>query len=63
MNEDLDWSEFKDEYLMFPTANIHDDLIDALSDISQMSVTTYNTDEIDDVEEDYVDDVDVICGM
>lgn len=34
-------SVFMDEYLMFPTKNVHDDLIDGLSYISQLAITTY----------------------
>ena len=48
LNKDEDWTEFKDEYLMFPTPNVHDDLIDSLSMIQQMAVTNYvNMDEFD----------------
>jgi hypothetical protein len=49
LNEDEDWSDFKDEFLMFPTTQVHDDLIDALSYIDQLAVTTYFSD--DDTEE------------
>lgn len=44
--------EFIDEYLMFPTKGVHDDLIDSLSMIAQMAVTTYrgNDDDYDDYE-------------
>jgi len=45
LNEDEDWSDFKDEFLMFPTTQVHDDLIDALSYIDQLAVTTYFSDE------------------
>lgn len=47
LNSDWDWDEFKDEYLMFPTPNVHDDLIDSLSMIAQLSVTTYVGDDDD----------------
>jgi phage terminase large subunit-like protein len=43
-----DWKEFVDQYLMFPTAGVHDDLIDSLSYIDQLAVTSYNTDYEDD---------------
>lgn len=43
-----DWKEFVDQYLMFPTAGVHDDLIDSLSYIDQLAVTNYNTDYEDD---------------
>lgn len=59
LNRDIDWSIFIDEYLMFPTKNVHDDLIDALSLISQMAVTTYA--DADDSQE--YEPVDVICGF
>jgi phage terminase large subunit-like protein len=40
--------KFLDEYLMFPTKNVHDDLIDSLSYISQLAITTYNSYDNDD---------------
>ncbi len=57
LNEEENWDEFKDEYLMFPTPSVHDDLIDALSMIDQMAVTTY----IEDEEYDY-QPLDTISG-
>jgi predicted phage terminase large subunit-like protein len=60
LNEDHEWDEFKDEYLMFPTANVHDDLIDSLSMCSQMITTTYATD--DDYEEEY-EPIDIVSGI
>ncbi len=59
-NENQNWDVFKDQYLMFPTKNVHDDLIDALADINQMAVTSYRTDE--DVDEE-VEEIEVICGF
>lgn len=50
LNEEEDWKEFKDQYLMFPTTQVHDDLIDALSYVDQLAVTTYF---MDDGEDDY----------
>jgi hypothetical protein len=41
LNEEEDWTDFKEEYLLFPTKNVHDDLIDSLSMIAQMATTTY----------------------
>lgn len=58
LNEDVNWDEFVDEYLMFPTAGVHDDRIDSLSMVSQMAVTTYN----DAIDDDYRP-VDDICGF
>lgn len=52
-------SKFTDEYLMFPTKNVHDDLIDALSMISQMAVTTYA--DCDD--EDEYEPLDIVTGI
>jgi hypothetical protein len=52
-------NEFQDEYLMFPTKNVHDDLIDALSYISQLAITTYAS---DDESEEY-EPLDIISGI
>jgi phage terminase large subunit-like protein len=51
LNDSLDksdWKEFIDQFLMFPTAGVHDDLIDSLSYVDQLAVTSYNTDYDDD---------------
>jgi len=58
LNEDEDWDEFVDELLMFPTPQVHDDLIDALSYIDQLAVTTYFADD----EDDGVEPLDWISG-
>lgn len=51
LNEDEDWDEFRDQLLMFPTTQVHDDLVDALSFVDQLAVTTYfNDDDGDGVE-------------
>jgi len=51
LNEDEDWDEFRDQLLMFPTSQVHDDLVDALSFVDQLAVTTYfNDDDGDGVE-------------
>jgi len=50
LNEEEEWADFKDEFLMFPTPQVHDDLLDSLSYIDQLVVTTYFS---DDDEEDY----------
>ena len=39
-----DWNEFLDQLLMFPTAGVHDDLVDALSYIDQLAIANYNVD-------------------
>ena len=49
-NEDEDWDEFMDQLIMFPTAGVHDDLVDALSYIDQLAIANYN---VDYDEEDY----------
>ena len=50
-NKDEDWDEFKDQLVMFPTNGVHDDLVDALSYIDQLAVTSYMSDyEEDDIE-------------
>ena len=53
-----EWKDFIDQYCMFPTAGVHDDLIDSLSYIDQLAVTSYQTDYEDD---DY-ETLDVISG-
>jgi hypothetical protein len=44
LNEDADLEDFKEQLLLFPTAGVHDDLVDALSYIDQLSVTSYASD-------------------
>jgi len=56
LSNEWEWDKFIDEYLMYPTKNVHDDLIDALSMISQLVVTSYNAGELDD-EYEVIDDV------
>jgi predicted phage terminase large subunit-like protein len=58
LNKDKDWSEFIDQYLMFPTNGVHDDLIDSLSYVDQLAVSTYGT----GYEEDDWETIDVIAG-
>ena len=50
---------FIDEYLMFPTKNVHDDLLDALAYIDQLAVTSYAKPQDD---EDY-EILDVTVGF
>lgn len=59
LNKDKDWSEFIDQYLMFPTAGVHDDLIDSLSYVDQLAIATYGQGFEDD---DEWETVDVIAG-
>jgi hypothetical protein len=58
LNEDEDWDEFVDQLMQFPTANVHDDLVDALAYIDQMVVSNYNQ----DYDEDDYEVLDVISG-
>lgn len=55
LNEEEDWTEFKDQLLMFPTKGVHDDLPDCLSYVDQMAVTSYSRYEDDDDEYDPVE--------
>ena len=48
LNEDEDWTEFIDQLLMFPTPQVHDDLLDALSYVDQLAITSYLEDDFDD---------------
>lgn len=57
-NENQDWEEFQDQLIMFPTAGVHDDLVDALSYVDQLAVTSYQT----DYEEDEYQILDPISG-
>jgi hypothetical protein len=47
-NENEDWDELKDQLIMFPTAGVHDDLVDALSYIDQLAVVSYQQDYEED---------------
>jgi predicted phage terminase large subunit-like protein len=46
LNKDQNWSEFIDQYLMFPSTQVHDDTIDALAYISQIA-NTVSVEEMD----------------
>lgn len=48
LNKEEDWEEFKDQLLMFPTPQVHDDLVDALSFVDQLAVTSYFMDDNED---------------
>ena len=58
LNEEEDWKEFQDQLLMFPTPQVHDDLIDALSYVDQLAVTSYFSDD----DEDEYEPMDFIAG-
>lgn len=57
-NEEEDWGEFKDQLIMFPTAGVHDDLVDALSYVDQLAISTYNQ----DYDEEDHEVMDIIAG-
>jgi hypothetical protein len=48
LNEEEDWDDFRDEFVMFPTAGVHDDLLDALSYVDQLAITSYFMDDNED---------------
>lgn len=59
LNSRENWDQFKIEYMSFPSKKAHDDLIDSLSLIANMVVTTYaKVDDSDDYEV-----IDEICGF
>ena len=58
LNEKEDWSEFIDQYLMFPSTQVHDDLIDALSYVGQLAKNV----SIEDFEEDDWQPMDALVG-
>lgn len=58
LNSEEDWDAFTDQLLMFPTNNVHDDLVDSLSYIDQLAVTSY----FSDYEDDGVEPLDVVSG-
>ena len=51
------WSEFVDQYLMFPTVGVHDDLIDSLSYVDQLAIATYGQGFEDDDEWETLDTI------
>jgi phage terminase large subunit-like protein len=57
-NEDEEWTEAWDQICMFPTAGVHDDLVDSLSYCDQLAMTSYNT----DYEEDEHEVLDIVSG-
>ena len=59
LNEGEDWRELVDQLLLFPTANVHDDLVDALAYVDQLATTSYMNDE--DLDEDF-DPIDIVAG-
>lgn len=59
LNEGEDWRELVDQLLLFPTANVHDDLVDALAYVDQLATTSYMND--DDLDEDF-EPIDIVAG-
>jgi phage terminase large subunit-like protein len=57
-NDKRDWTEFKDQLIMFPTSGIHDDLVDALSYVDQLAIANYNA----NYDEDEYEILDPIAG-
>ena len=58
LNKKGDWKEFIDQFLMFPTKGVHDDLIDSLAYVDQLAVTSY----LADYEQDEYEVMDDIIG-
>lgn len=58
LNEDEDWTEFEDQLLLFPTAGVHDDQVDALAYIDQLATSNY----IADYEDEEFQPIDIIAG-
>jgi hypothetical protein len=58
-NKGVDWTEFKDQLILFPTSGVHDDLVDALSYVDQLSVTSY----VQDYDQDDWEPLDSIAGF
>lgn len=57
-NEEGEWQDAWDQISMFPTAGLHDDLVDALSYVDQLAVTSYQQ----DYEEDEYEILDPLSG-
>jgi predicted phage terminase large subunit-like protein len=58
LNEDENWDDFVDQLMQFPTANVHDDLVDALAYVDQLAVSNY----AQDYEDDEYEAMDIISG-
>lgn len=58
-NKQEDWDEFKDQLIMFPTAGVHDDLVDALSYVDQLAIVSYQQ----DYEQDEWEPIDITAGF
>tara|TARA_R110000782_G_C14792607_1_gene411086 strand:- start:50 stop:1306 length:1257 start_codon:yes stop_codon:yes gene_type:complete len=58
-NDALEWKEAFDQISMFPTAGVHDDLVDALSYVDQLAISNY----AQDYEEEPQEIQDIIIGF
>jgi phage terminase large subunit-like protein len=58
LNKKGDFKEFIDQYLLFPTTGVHDDLIDSLAYVDQLSIMSY----ISDYEQDEYEVMDDVIG-
>ena len=60
LNSREDWTQFKKEYVSFPSPKAHDDLIDSLSLVANLVTTSYAKEN--DVSEEF-ETIDVVCGF
>jgi phage terminase large subunit-like protein len=58
LNKEQKWDEFIDQYLMFPSTQTHDDLLDSLSYVGQLAKNV----SIEDFEEEDWQPMDSIIG-
>ena len=59
LNSREDWTQFKKEYVSFPSPKTHDDLIDSLSLVANLATTSYAKDN--DVGEE-AEILDIVVG-
>jgi uridine phosphorylase len=61
VKERKSWQErFREEFVMFPDKDTHDDMMDSLAYINQMAITTYSSSDDFDSEEEILD---VVVGF
>jgi phage terminase large subunit-like protein len=58
LNKEQKWDEFIDQYLMFPSTQTHDDLLDSLSYVGQLAKNV----SIEDFEEEDWQPMDTIAA-
>ena len=58
LNPDADLETFVDQLILFPTKNVHDDLVDALAYVEQLALNSF----VPDYEEDEYEVYDVVSG-